>query len=233
MPLIAPFYPITRSPKEVAANNAESKQIEVDKPKTSPSSRQTVDTHSAKGGRFQGLPLELNIANDGVWDSMCSTEYVGVYYLNTTGKNAGYYVNKTGNVRFPASTSRSTMICSSSYRVYFEDFPFASEIETGGGSWFSKRDDFIFCKNNSIKSASFCGTKFSIRNGNMRGIGSVGTGLSSVSMYWQCAEESDTFGRILLRSSCGRVTCFWCKARGRISEDCRVTRNTGWFLGNR
>lgn len=175
MPLIAPFYPITRSPKEVVSNNAENKQIDEGKPKTSPSPRQTVDTHSVKGGRFQGLPLELNIANDGVWDSMCSKEYVGVYYLNTTGKNAGYYVNKTGNVRFPAYTSRSTMICSSSYRVYFEDFPFASEIETGGGSWFSKRDDFIFCKNNSIKSASFCGTKFSIRNGNMRGIGSVGT----------------------------------------------------------
>lgn len=175
MPLIAPYYPITRSPKEVVSNNTENKQIEVNKHKTSPSSRQTVGTHSAKGDRFQGLPLELNITNDGVWDSMCSTEYVGAYYLNTTGQNAGYYVNKTGNVRFPASPSRSTTICSSSYRVYFEDFPFASEIETGGGGRFFKRDDFIFCKNNSIKSASFCGTKFSIRKGNMRGIGSVGT----------------------------------------------------------
>ena len=175
MPLIAPFYHITRPPKEVVTNNAANKQIEKSNTKTSPGSRLTVDAHGVKGGRFQGLPLELNIANDGVWDGMCSKEYIGVYYLNTTGQNAGYYVNKTGNVRFPSSPSRSTMICSSSYRVYFEGFPFASEIETGGGNRFFKRDDFIFCKNNSIKSASFCGTKFSIRNGNMRGIGSVRT----------------------------------------------------------
>lgn len=106
------------------------------------------------------LPKYIYINNALGFDCTC---YIGKYTLNTIGTNAGYYVHENGSQRFKATLSVSSDICSEAFSAFFEQYAFASELESSHGGSFYGRDDYLFCTDDSVIDAEYVGTKFTIK----------------------------------------------------------------------
>ena len=116
-------------------------------------------THLWQNAQDKNLPMQIFVSDVPNFDIK---EYIGCYNLVTQENNARYYVHNNGCYRFPAKTTRSRKICSAPYRKFFEIYQFASELESKSGNHYVKQDEFIFCQNASIQSATKLGTKFTI-----------------------------------------------------------------------
>ncbi|MBP5641032.1 MAG: serine/threonine protein kinase [Victivallales bacterium] len=87
-----------------------------------------------------------------------SQQYEGVYQLVTSGTNAGYYVNYTGEIRFSAFPKESASICSRHYSKEFYKYPYAVEFENKKYDDFIGTGNFVFCLNRDIATATRVGT---------------------------------------------------------------------------